>query len=38
MGNEHEPAVKATTLDVSKTLEHAGWAGEQGCLRKGDTK
>lgn len=38
MGNEHEPTVKATTLDVLKTLEHAGGAGEQGCLGKGDTK
>ena len=37
MSNGHEPPVEATTLDVSKTLVHAGWAGEQSYLGKGDT-
>lgn len=37
MGNGHEPTVEATTLDISKTLLHAGWAGERGCLGNSDT-
>lgn len=37
MGNGYEPTIETSTLGISKTFVHAGWAGLCGRLRSSDS-
>lgn len=37
MGNGHEATIETSTLGISETLMHAGWAGLWGRLRSSDS-